>query len=140
MSTVPSDPSKILEFIGTTKNPKLKKIRNLNPEFSSIPGAIRRGEMNPRGSLEKNKTLSDILDIYMNEAGSDVDWMYDLDDPTEVANAEKAVKQAALEHLRDYIKDNIEFAGPENINPRIATGDIRYRVNPFRPNSLVKDR
>ena len=107
--------SKILELIGSTESPKLSKLRDLNPEFKTKPGAIARGnvEFTP-------EPLQDYYKDLVESGWADDWWWADPDDPADVAAVERRVKEDAGERLRELMKERYE--------------DVHARplINPFK--------
>lgn len=80
------DESTVLEIIGKSKSPTLSRLRDLNPEFRTKPGAIARGNV--------EFTPEPLQDYYK-----------------DLLNVERRVKEDAGEKLREVMQNNAEYDG-----------------------------
>lgn len=114
------DESTVLEVIGKSKSPTLSRLRDLNPEFRTKPGAIGRGNV--------DFTPEPLQDYYKDlvESGWADDWWWaDPDDPADVAAVARRIKQDAGEKLREVMQNNAEYDG------NVYTGGTPL-INPFK--------
>lgn len=115
------DKSKVLEMIGQSKSPKLSKLRDLNPEFKTKPGAIARGnvEFTPD---PLQKYYKDFLD---EELSDDFLWA-DPDDPNDEKRIMQNAKREAGDRLRALMQDNAAYTGEFDRSTRANL------INPFK--------
>ena len=98
------DESTVLEIIGKSKSPTLSRLRDLDPKFRTVAGAIGRG--NTESIPDKlQKYYNDFID---EELANDV-WWADPDNPEDVNEVMRRARREAGDRLREVMKDNSAY-------------------------------
>lgn len=114
------DKSTVLEVIGKSKSPTLSRLRDLDINLRTKPGAIGRG------NVELNsEPLQDYYKSLVEYGLADDWWWADPDDPADVTAVARRIKQDAGEKLRELMQNNAMYDG------ECYTGGTPL-INPFK--------
>lgn len=115
------DESTVLEVIGKSKSPTLSRLRDLNPEFRTKPGAIGKGN-----TPTVKETLPEAYQRFYDMHKDDDLWWIDPESPDAAKEAHEYFRQEALKDLKEYMHDATDYIpdDPVQITPFVHLRDI----------------
>lgn len=125
LATHIDDPSLILEKIGTSVNPTLSRLRDLEPSWNSSLGAVGRGNV-----PTVNETLPEAYRRFYDMHSDDDLWWIDPESPDAAEKAHEYFRQEALKDLQEYMRDATDYIpdDPVRITPFVHLRDVHSKI------------
>lgn len=96
--------SKAIENIATSDG----KLGDLKSQLSETPFNFNKGKISKGYENTDRTDLNELYKTAIADYISDNDWMYDYDNPEDLARALESAKKDAKERVKEYMKDNIK--------------------------------